>query len=192
MKPKKAGWLFALGLAVAGVALTFLDELKRQTPIWRYKSHPRKRWDWDAKVRTITEPLMRIVSDGVIAHRSDWMDVTHRREYQGTDIPKDPRTFARNNFFDDILIDTRWGWPTAYALGVNQECEGWRFGYKTEQMEQIRLCQIEIPHDEKVRIAAGDTDVKIFALDRELNELPLNVIGPFLRSDKQYQHLRLL
>ena len=80
---KKAVELIAAGVLSATYLMDYLDERRRQTPIWEYETRPPHTMDWDRLVRIASNPLMKLVAGGIISHHLDWMAVPMREGYQG-------------------------------------------------------------------------------------------------------------
>lgn len=181
---------------MAGYALTYLDESRRNTPIWKYQSDPKKPLNWDQLLRVATEPIMRIVSDGVIAHHTDWADVPHQEHYQGVKLSRDPQAFVRQSFVDAVLVDTRFGWRSACVLqldqsALNEKVDSWQIGYRSND-NTVRKCLISVPAGESIKMAIGSGDITFYGLDKNNQELPLKNIAIVDRRDPQFHHLRML
>lgn len=189
--------------AIAGLALADLylhslrEELRLPTRIWEYESNPPHPLGWDRVVRTVSEPLVKLATGGVICHHWDWTTEQARPEYSGQVFPADPSAFPAKSLLDWIRVDTHWGWKTSYAFGVDhsriespRQIDGWHIAFNWENPGEIRRLRIILPPEEAVVFFVGNKPLTTFALDTRGNELPSKFVGPFHRSDKRFSHLR--
>ncbi len=124
---KKAAGLITVGAIGAAYLLDFLDERRRQTPIWEYETRPPHALDWDKLARIASNPLMKLVAGGIISHHWDWMQLPDREDYKGNWVePKQDRFYSRFEgrkvtILHHALGHTIWGIKDAYTLGLDLE-----------------------------------------------------------------------
>lgn len=182
-------------------------KVEKPQPIWRYRSDPPHFLNWDVPVRSFIQMFSPYLGDGIIGHQYDWINIPYKEGYQGTEFDADPFAKPRKNLWDAFVVDTRWGWQTAYVMELDKDklpnlddLRGWHFGYHftltdayTGQTEdQIRKSRIIIPSSEAIKFLIGDEPVRVFALDKNGDELPTIFEGPISRRDPQFKNARLI
>lgn len=200
---KKAAGLVAAGVVGATYLLDYLEERRRQTPIWQYKTRPPHALDWDRLVRVVSNPLMKLVAGGIISHHWDWMQIPIKEEYQGVWLPPSENPLVQNlergklTLLHRMLAHTV-VWQEAYTLGLDRsklgprwpEIEGFHYGWNLAEFDHVVRSRILIPKEEKIKILIGAMPPRVLGLDSDNNELPLLVEGPIERRDPNYRALR--
>lgn len=193
----------AAGFVGAAYVIDYLDERRKQTPVWEYEARPPHILDWDKLVRVASNPLMKLVAGGMISHHWDWVQVPIKDEYEGVWLPpsKNPivQNFERGDFtLLHHMLAHSVVWQEAYALGLDRSklntewfgIQGFHYGWHLAEFGSVVRSRILIPREEQIKILIGAKSPRVMALDSDNNELPLLVEGPFDRRDPQYRHLR--
>lgn len=192
----------AAGIIALVYFADYLSEKRKPTPIWGYKSNPPHQLDWDRYVRVVSNPLMKLVAGGIVAHHWDWVQIPDREDYSQKWLPPiSNRWYARYDtdnitILHQVLAHTILGLQDTYLLGLNaeqlteQEVEGFHYGFQAEGQHNITRSRILISYNEQIRLLKGTRPLRVLALDSENNELPSIVEGPFNRRDKRVRDLR--
>lgn len=192
---RKAG-IIALGTGVIYLA-DYLSERGKVTPIWEYRSHPPQPLDFDRYVHIISNPLMKIIADGMVMHIWDAVEQPIDDRYRGVIIPEDPKARPRRNLLEAALVDTRFGWQTVFAMALDRTIpdfdlpDTWQIAYVAIGESRGQRCRIGIPNKEQILMLVGDKSYRFFALDLAGNELPLVAQGPYHRRSEYIRGRRL-
>ncbi len=189
----------ALAASFAWYVKQQLDELKQQTPIWKYKSHPPHPGNWDVAARTAFDPFIKLFGDGVMAHFFDFVRIDPNPNFQGINVETDPKATKRDNLLKEFWADTRWGWQNAQTLALDHDqiqkeervVNGWQFAFKLPSEDKITVCKIVIPAYQEIKFLLGDVPVTVFALDLKGNELPAKTGPKIHRRDRNHKDKRL-
>ena len=163
---RKAMGIGVLGALSATYLRDYLSERGRTTPIWEYRSNPSRPLEWDRAVRVISNPLMKLVADGIVSHSWDWVAIPDRDEYSQRWL-QPPRDRWYENYepksltiLHHALAHTIFGIQDVYILGVDQDklkkqgrkAEGYYYGFQAEGDERIIKNRILVPTNEEIRI----------------------------------------
>lgn len=201
---RKVVGLITAGIVGATYLLDYLDERRRQTSIWEYETRPQHTLNWDKLVRVASNPLMKLVADGIISHHWDWVKISDRQDYKGNWVEsKQDRFYERFGdrkltILHHALGHTIWGIRDAYALSLDLEelvqqgveADGFHYGFQVEGMMHVHKNRILIPPSEKIKLLISTRPMRVLALDSDNNELPAKVEGPISRRDPGFKGLR--
>lgn len=174
-------------------------------PIYRYHNNPPGIAYWHTIARTLTQPLMELIADGMIDHVTDRHTEDYQPDWTGQDLAIDKKAPCRHSLLDYIKADWRWGLQLVHIVGVNLteltrldlNPRGWHYVFdiwpnRIPHNNKVTRCTITMPIEEQARILIAKEPVRAYCVDTSGNNLPFTISEPIHRRDPKFRKLRLI